>query len=56
MSQSPIDRVESDSPFSGESSSSFTMSARYYTDSDVYDKEREAIFLVLGFTSDVAAN
>jgi len=44
MSQSPIDRAESDSPFSTDPCSSFTMPARYYTDSEVYNKERDAIF------------
>ncbi len=44
MPQSPIDKAKTDSPFSSDPSSSFTMPARYYTDSTVYEKERDAIF------------
>ncbi len=43
MSESPIHWRKTDAPFSSDPGSSFTMPARYYTDAQIFDTERDAI-------------
>ena len=48
MSVVGLRKQHSDSPFSSDPVESFTILSRYYLDADIYEKEKEAIFIVTG--------